>query len=70
MQEPVQAPVSRKALQEWLEDRYGIFMDVYQDENTVHGWKCEITGGECGLIFPNTKYCPALDNDTEEDISE
>lgn len=35
MQEPVQAPVSRTALQEWLEDRYGIFMDVYQGEDTV-----------------------------------
>lgn len=35
MQEPVQAPVSREALQKWLEDRYGIFMDVFLGEDTV-----------------------------------
>lgn len=25
-----------------------------------HGWECQITGGECVLLIPNEKSCPAL----------
>ena len=28
MREAIQAPVSRETLREWLEDRYGVYMDV------------------------------------------
>lgn len=31
-----------------------------------HGWECEITGGECALLFPDKRFCAALIEDSEE----
>lgn len=74
MQEPVQAPVSRKALQEWLEDRYGIFMDVYQDENTVlrlYNETCfpeinVLCAGEAEKFTDTVEICGMYDKRTRE----
>ena len=35
-----------------------------------HGWECQITGGECVLLIPNEKSCPALiDEDAAQDTA-
>lgn len=74
MQEPVHAPVSRKALQEWLEDRYGIFMDVYKGENTVLRLTNEtcfpeinvLCVGEVGKFTDTVEICGMYDKRTRE----
>lgn len=74
MQEPVQAPVSRTALQEWLEDRYGIFMDVYQGEDTVlrlYNETCfpeinVLCAGEAEKFTDTVEICGMYDKRTRE----
>lgn len=38
-----------------------------------HGWMCEITGGECMFLFPNSKLCAERygegpDADADDDV--
>jgi len=42
--------------------RYAIATDQF------HGWECQITGGECTLLRPDEKSCPALIEDAGQDV--
>ena len=64
------APVFLESSAKLYNSRGGVEMRCPYAKSTdeFYGWKCGITGGECELIFPDEKYCTALDDDPKEDV--
>ena len=74
MREAIQAPVSRETLREWLEDRYGVYMDVRHGEDTVLRLYNDTLFPEISVLFvgdaskllDTVEICGMYDNRTGE----
>ncbi len=44
--------------------KYAVRTDEY------HGWECEITGGACMFLFPNSKLCAEKYGEGPDAVSE